>query len=119
MTTLTVSEESLFIEVEGWDKLWALRSHLSIPLLHVVRVYADPDIVRSWWKGLRALGTYMPGVIAAGTFYLHGDWVFWDVHNPDNVVVIELRDERYSKLILEVSDPAETGARVHAALPKN
>jgi hypothetical protein len=44
-------------------------------------------------------------VITAGTFYQHGKRVFWDVHNPDNTVVIELRDERYNELIVEVANP--------------
>jgi hypothetical protein len=31
--------------------------------------------------------------------------VFWDVHNPENTVVIEPKDERYNELIVEVADP--------------
>jgi hypothetical protein len=42
--------------------------------------------------------------------------VFWDVHNPDNTIVIELRDERYNELIVEVADPVGTVALVRAAL---
>jgi hypothetical protein len=75
-------------------------------------------VAQSWWLGLRVAGTHVPGVIAAGTFYHHGNWVFWDVHNPENAVVVELRDERYEKLIIEVADPAETVARVREMLPK-
>ncbi len=117
MTIVTVSEGNLIVEVEGWDKLWSLRSHLVIPAQHVIRVYADPGIAESWWKGLRIAGTNLPGVIAAGTFYHHHNWVFWDVHHPEKAVVIDLRDERYEKLIVEVADPAETVARLQAALP--
>lgn len=106
MTELSVSDGKLNIEVTGWDKLWALRSHLSIPLADVVRIYADPEIGQAWWKGLRVGGTNIPGVLAAGTFYHHGQWVFWDVHNPANAVVIELRHEHYAKLIVEVEHPA-------------
>jgi hypothetical protein len=51
-------------------------------------------------------GTSIPGVITAGTFYQHGKQVFWDVHNPDNTVMIELKDERYNELVVEVADPS-------------
>ena len=102
MTQLSVSDGKLTIEVKGWDRLWALRSHLSIPLEDVVRVYADSQIAEPWWKGLRVAGTNLPGVLAAGTFYHHSQWVFWDVHNPEKVIVIELRHEHYAKLIVEV-----------------
>ena len=117
MTIVSVLDRNLVFEVEGWDKLWSLRSRLVIPIHDVIRVYADPKIAESWWKGVRVGGTYVPGVITAGTFYHHGGWVFWDVHNPENVIVVELRDERYAKLIVEVPDPAETVARLQAELP--
>jgi hypothetical protein len=43
-----------------------------------------------------------PGVLTAGTFYQDGKRVFWDVHNPENTVMIELKDERYNEVIVEV-----------------
>jgi hypothetical protein len=119
MTNVTVSDGNLVFEVEGWDKLWSLRSRLVIPIKHVSGVYADPDIAKNWWQGLRLAGTHIPGVIAAGTFYRHGDWVFWDVHKPENAVVVDLRDEHYGKLIIEVADPTETVNRIHAEISRN
>jgi hypothetical protein len=118
VTNVSVSDGNLVFEVEGWDKLWSLRSRLVIPIAHVIRVYADSSIAESWWKGLRLAGTHVPGVIAAGTFYHHGTWVFWDVHNPEKALVVDLRDERYGKLIVEVSDPADTVARLQTVLSK-
>lgn len=47
----------------------------------------------------------VPGVITAGTFYQHGQRIFWDVHHPEKTVVIQLHDERYNELIVEVADP--------------
>ena len=38
------------------------------------------------------------------------------MHNPENTVVIELRDERYDELIVEVADPQLTVELVRAAL---
>ncbi len=62
-------------------------------------------------------GTSIPGVITAGTFYQHNQRVFWDVHNPDNAVVIELRDERYNELIVEVANPSGAVEMVKSMLP--
>ncbi len=116
MTKLTIAEGKLNVEVEGWDKLWSLRSRLEIPLQDVVRVYPDREIAKAWWQGLRVVGTHVPGVITAGTFYHHGNWIFWDVHDPEKTIVIDLRHERYAKLIVVVESPAETVAAISAHL---
>ena len=105
MVDLSISGGNLRLDVRGADKLWALKSSLEIPLQHVAGIRADPEIARGWWHRWRLPGTNIPGVITAGTFYQDGKRVFWDVHNPDNTVVIELRDERYNQLIVEVADP--------------
>lgn len=105
MVEISVAEGKLVLHVRGADQLWALKSSLEIPLQHVSGVRADPSIAHGWWHGIRMPGSNIPGVLTAGTFYQHGQWVFWDVHNPDNTIVIELRDERYKELIVEVADP--------------
>jgi hypothetical protein len=51
-------------------------------------------------------------------FYQNGKRVFWDVHNPDQTVVIELKDERYNELIVEVADPKAAVELVKAGLPR-
>ena len=58
----------------------------------------------------------MPGVITAGTFYQDGKRVFWDVHNPEKTIVIDLHDERYNQLIVEVADPQAAVSLIHSAL---
>jgi hypothetical protein len=102
---LSVAGTNLVLQVRGADKLWALKSSLEIPLAHITGVRADPKVAKGWYHGIRAPGTNLPGVITAGTFYQHGQRVFWDVHHPDGTIVIELRDERYNELIVEVPDP--------------
>jgi hypothetical protein len=55
---------------------------------HISEIRADPAIAHGWWHGLRMPGTNIPGVLTAGTFYQDGKRVFWDIHNPENTVVI-------------------------------
>ena len=118
MVDLSISGGNLVLKVLGADRLWAFKSSLEIPLQHVAGIRADPSIAHGWWHGWRIPGTQIPGVITAGTFYQDGKRVFWDVHNPDNTVVIELRDERYNQLIVEVDDPNTTVALVQTVLPR-
>ena len=105
MVDLSISAGNLTLHVRGADKLWAFKSSLEIPLAHIAGIRANPTIVRGWWHGIKLPGTNIPGVLTAGTFYHDGKRVFWDVHNPDNTVVIGLKDERYNELTVEVADP--------------
>ncbi|MGD0993156.1 MAG: hypothetical protein ABR998_11845 [Gemmatimonadales bacterium] len=108
MVRMTISGGVASFEIEGLDKLWSLKSRLEIPLAHIRGVRMDPEIARGWWHGIKAPGTNVPGVLTAGTFYQHGKRVFWDVHDPERTVIIELADERYDELIIEVADPINT-----------
>src|ERR1035437_6782422 len=118
MVDLNISDGKLVLHVRGADKLWALKSSLEIPLAHVAEIRADSAIAHGWWHGLRMPGTNIPGVLTAGTFYHDGKRVFWDVHNPEDTVVIELKDERYNELIVEVADPKAAVELVKATLPR-
>jgi len=105
LVDLSIADGKLLLHVRGADKLWALTSSLEIPLVHIAGVRADPETARGWYHGIRMPGTNVPGVITAGTFYQDGKRIFWDVHNPDKTIVIDLHDERYNQLVVEVADP--------------
>ena len=111
-----LTENALIVHARGMDRLWALKSRLEIPLSHVVGAEVDPQIAREWHKGIRGGGTHVPGAITAGTFYQEGERVFWDVHDPVKPVVIQLRDERYARLVIEVENPSATAAAIQAVL---
>ncbi|MFI2411754.1 hypothetical protein [Streptomyces sp. NPDC018947] len=116
MAHISIDDGNLIVEIEGLDKLWALKSRLTIPLAHVRGATADPGVVKEP-KGLRSPGTHLPGVVTAGTFHIDGERVFWDVHDPAKAVVIQLADERYARLVIEVADPRATVALIEDALP--
>jgi hypothetical protein len=107
MARVTVENGELRVELEGMHKIWALRNTITVPLVHVRGATIDPDIF-SEWKGVRAPGTHIPGVFAAGTFHKDGEKIFWDVRDAEKAVVIELQDESFARLVLEVQDPKAT-----------
>jgi len=112
MVDMEVREGNLVLHVRGADQFWALKSTLEIPLQHIAGVRADAEIARGWWHGFKLAGADIPGVLHAGTFYQHGKRIFWDVHDPEKTIVIDLCDERYAELIVEVADPASAIAMV-------
>jgi hypothetical protein len=116
MVDVQIHGDSVVFEVEGMHKLWALRSRLEIPLAHVRGVRADPAAARGLWRGLRLAGADIPGLFAAGTFFRHGELVFYDVRDPSHAIVVDLDDETYERLVVEVRDPAAAVARITDAL---
>jgi hypothetical protein len=113
MTKVSTSDSSLVIDVEGWDKLWAFKSRLEIPLNHISGVRSGADEQAS---GIRAPGTHIPGVITAGTFHQIGKKVFWDVHHSERAIAIDLHDDRYNTLVIEVADPEATICEIQRAI---
>jgi hypothetical protein len=106
MVELSIRGDQLRLQVKGLDRLWAMRSRLEVPLASVRAVRVDPTVARGLWKGVSAPGTHIPGLIIAGTFYQDDKRIFWDVHDPEGTVVIELAGHRYDQLIVQVQDPA-------------
>lgn len=115
MVEISIAGDQLHVEVCGMDKLWSFRGKLDIPLRHIRSVRHDPNSARGWWHGIKLVGTNLPGVITAGTFIQHGSRVFWDVHDPEKTIIIELHDERYSELIIEVENPQFTVEQIRGA----
>jgi hypothetical protein len=115
MAIVTIRDEQLSIDIRSLDKLWALTSSLTIPLAHVRGATPDATIA-SEPKGIRGPGAHIPGVLVAGTFHQKDGLVFWDVHDAAKAVVIELEDEKYQRLVIEVDDPRGTAELIEQAL---
>lgn len=115
MVDVRVDDGTLHLKVRGLHQLWALKRRFEIPLAHVREVRrAEPGIMRAP-KGIRAPGTYIPWVITAGTYHRGGEKVFWDVRNAKRAIVIELREEPWARLIVEVEDPDHAVALIRSA----
>lgn len=67
-----------------------------------------------WWSG--SCSAHVPGVIVAGTFHQDGQRVFWDVHDSAKAVVIELYDDTYQRLVIEVPDPRAAVEHIERAV---
>lgn len=121
MAKIEIDGSRLAIVIEGLDKVWALKSRLEIPLEHVTSVAHDPDQASRWPRGLRLPGSFIPGVITAGSCWQPGQgeddgWSFWDVHRPEQAITITTNHEHYKTIIVGVDDPAAAVREVRAAI---
>jgi hypothetical protein len=114
--TLTIADGRLIVQPRGLDVLWTLRRCVEIPLDRVkeVRVVPRAEAPR---VELRVPGTYVQGVIVAGSYGVGGHRAFWDVRRGDPVLVIECGEGApYRTLVLEFAEPYSVLARVRGAL---
>ena len=115
MAEVELTNTSLIVHIRGADRFFAMKSRLEVPLQHIASVEPAPEEARKVWHGLRIGGTNLPGVITAGRFVEHGEWAFWDVHDPESAIAVHLLDESYAKLVIGVDDPAATIEAIRAA----
>ena len=73
---------------------------------------------RSQAEGPALPGSYLPGVIAAGTYRWPGNKEFWNVRRLNKAIVLHLQNEGYTRLVLEVADPAATVAAINDAVAR-
>lgn len=104
MVHISKQGDNFVFEIQGMHKLWAFKSQITIPAAHVVRVHQDMETI-SGFKGWRFPGTSLPFFLTAGTFYKKSKPDFWDVANKKNCIIVELKDEQYRELIIEVENP--------------
>ena len=119
MVDISIADDNLVIDVLGIHKVFALRSQLTVPLSHVRSARHDAQYADRWWHGIKMMGSDMPGVFAAGTFWSSDGWRFWDVRHPDNAIVIELHDEHLAEIIVEVEDPAAMVGLINNAVRRS
>lgn len=101
---LNLENGNLTIDLEWYEQLWAvtLEPQIHIPIERIERV--TTAVPASSWAEVRAPGTFLPGVIKAGTYYTRQGRDFWYVTTDKNYLTLELHDEPYRRVIITTPD---------------
>ncbi|HEX8395478.1 MAG TPA: hypothetical protein VF665_24215 [Longimicrobium sp.] len=113
---ISVEGEKLVVRVLGMHAVWTLRKRIGVPLRNVTDIRVEPDVSLTKVRGIRVPGTFVPGLIVAGTYISRGQRAFYDVSRPPRAVAIELTGSMYDRMIVDVADAEETVRRVRAAM---
>lgn len=99
---LTLNQNQLVIQLEWYEQLWAFTLHnpLVVPLNHLIR--ATTEKPESHWTDISAPGTYLPGVLKAGTYRTRRGKEFWYVTADHKFLSLELDQEPYQKIVLTI-----------------
>lgn len=103
MVTIERKNDNFIFTVQGIHKFWALKSELTIPVEHIITAYPNTENLHVK-LGIRMPGTSVPGLIEAGTFISRDGVIFCDITDHSKSIVVELRNEHYEKLIIDVED---------------
>jgi hypothetical protein len=118
MARITTADGVLTVHMRGLDKILAIHGNISVPVSHIQGVDVLPEEAFKLFHGLR-VGTNIPHVITAGTFFTRDSKLFFDIHDPERSIAINLEHNNYSRLIVQVDDdetPESAAERIRAAL---
>ena len=116
MATIMVEGDRLKIRLSGWQAVFALKREIDVALSNVVSAEAG-TLTSKRPDGIRLPGTYLPGVITAGSYWWKTTgWSFWSVRREDQAIDIRLLDEHYNRVVVEVAYPHETATMIADAI---
>ena len=105
LARVDVADGALVVRPRGLNRLCAMKGEVRVPVAAIGEVRGEVDR-KSVPGGLRLPGTYVPGLIQAGTYRTRGEKSFWLVGQADKVTVVECPGARYERLVLQLDDDA-------------
>ena len=115
MAQLDVDGDLLIVRLGIIDAMLSMRSTMRFPLTSVKNVYVDP-VAGEEPKGFKAPGTAIPGTLTKGTFHFDGVKTFWNIWRGTLVVVVELSNEKFDRLVIEQANPEAIVQKITEAL---
>lgn len=103
---------SLDIELQGYEQIWALKSKITILKQSITEILFLSEF-NDWRKWeVRLPGTGMPGKLVAGSFWTEEGWDFLYLKNPKgwlnpivhNVLYIETTNKKYHRIIVTTAE---------------
>ncbi|MEY3934181.1 MAG: hypothetical protein RLZZ606_780 [Actinomycetota bacterium] len=117
MARINIKDGNLQVSIGLLEKIQALQGSFTIPLANVRGATEDPTFISSG-LGIRSPGTGLPGVIAKGTFRKRGEKTLTIWHKNQEIVVVELANSKWDRLVLGCSDAKALVATINKSLSK-
>ena len=117
MAQLDVEGDLLVVRLGIIDAMLSMRSTMRFPLTSVKNVYVDP-VAGEEPKGFKAPGTAIPGTLTKGTFHFDGVKTFWNIWRGTLVVVVELSNEKFDRLVIEQAYPEAIVGKILSAIER-
>jgi hypothetical protein len=103
-------KSNLYIKLSTVEKILSVHGSFIIPLGEISETHTRTPPCSL--KQLRIPGTFIPGLIKAGTYFSKRGWEFWYVTRKKKFFTIELKKGFYKRLILSVDENENLGNSV-------
>lgn len=111
---VTLQKNELVVSPTGFSKILSFKKSIVVPLNNVKGASLDQGIMNEP-KGFRGLGTGLPDYLG-GTFTHEGIKSFYNIKIGEIPVVIQLENEKYTRLILGVEHPQKVVDEINNAI---
>ncbi len=111
---ISISDRRLVVGVRSDLDPHSAPADVAVPLEHVVAAADGSAAAYEWLHRPGRACAQAPGA-CPGWYRWHDEWAYWDVRDPRRAIRIEVRDESFRRLVVEVEDPAATIARIGEA----
>ena len=112
---LEIIKGKLRIDLGDLERLLDIKGGFEIPLQNIVK--AGTEAHRTGWVETRAPGAHLPGTTKSGTYYTPRGKEFWYVTDK-GILVLELEDEPYKRIIISIDENKEWAERINKATTK-
>ncbi|MFC4244516.1 hypothetical protein ACFOYW_14155 [Gryllotalpicola reticulitermitis] len=118
MAKLSRDGANVVVSLSTAEKFEGLHGDIRFPLASVTSVEVLDDAfgaVKGMWDDAKIAGSYLPGVIAAGTFRNgEGDGILLAFVHRDATrgLQIELAGEKYGRVVVGLADPEGVKAQI-------
>ena len=99
--TIKIERGSLEFELHGVDEFLSIKRSITMPLDHVVSVSTE-HVPWQPFKQMRIAGASIPGVVKDGRFLSTEGVMFFEMHDPDKCITVNLDHEHYKKIVLRL-----------------
>ncbi len=113
--TIKIENGNLEFEIHGIDEFLSIKRAITIPLAHVVSVSTE-RVPWQPFKQMKIAGTRLPGVVKDGRFLSSEGMMFFEMHDPDKCITVNLDHETYKKIVFEVEDKEGAAQQINEAL---
>lgn len=115
MAKVDVRNGVMHVSIGVFESIRALQRSFEVPLEKVRGATEDSNFVRAG-LGIRSPGTGFPGLVAEGTFIKHGEKSLSLWKRNQDIVVIELRDSKWDRLLIGCDNAKQVASYINQSL---